>query len=277
MSDNEHTRGSAVFYIRVGLSGSEHVSLRNFSRLRTGGCSLRSDAKGWLSVPCTSSNSILDRLPLAQRKALLVRMQLVPLHDGEVLIRSGEVPLYAHFMTSGITSVVTYMKDGGAAEVGLIGKEGLVEAMNLLGSASSPTTAFVQVAGSALRLPYAELRKETFASTQLLRGILEFIQRHNFALTQLAACNGLHEIEKRLARWLLMVQDKVQSQNFDLTQEFLSIMLGTRRTSVTLIARRMQERGLIKYSRGHIRILDRESLQDAACECYPIVRDLVSN
>jgi CRP-like cAMP-binding protein len=226
-------------------------------------------------MPRTSSNSILDRLPATQRKALTARMQLIPLPVGEILVRSGEMPQHAHFMTSGITSVVTYMKDGAAAEVGIIGKEGVVEAMNLLGSARSPTTAFVQVAGSALRIPFAEFQKEAFASGPLLRGILEFVQRHNFALTQLAACNGLHEIVERLARWLLMVQDKVESPKFDLTQEFLATMLGTRRTSVSLAAGSLKQSGLIEYRRGHIRILDREKLQSAACECYPIVRDLV--
>jgi CRP-like cAMP-binding protein len=202
-------------------------------------------------------------------------MQSTPLPVGEVLVRAGEMPQYAHFMTSGITSIVTSMKDGSAAEVGLIGKEGLVEAMHLLGSASSPTTAFVQVGGCALRIPFAELQKEAFASAPLLRGILDFVQRHNFALTQLAACNGLHEIEERLARWLLMVQDRVESPRFDLTQEFLASMLGTRRTSVTLAAGRLQQSGLIEYSRGHIRILDQKKLRGAACECYPVVRDLV--
>jgi CRP-like cAMP-binding protein len=202
-------------------------------------------------------------------------MQLIPLPVGKVLTRPGEVPEYAHFMVSGITSVVTYMNDGGAAEVGLIGKEGVVEAMHLLGSANSPTTAFVQVAGSALRIQFRDMEKEAFASAPLLRGILEFVQRHNFTLTQIAACNGLHEIEERLARWLLMVQDRVESPRFDLTQEFMASMLGTRRTSVTLAAGRLQQSGLIEYRRGHIRILDRERLQTAACECYPIVRDLV--
>jgi CRP-like cAMP-binding protein len=150
---------------------------------------------------------------------------LVPLPVGTVLARPGDVPPYGHFMTSGITSVVTYMKDGAAAEVGLIGREGVVEAMHLLGSACSPTTAFVQVEGSALQIPFAELQNEAFASGSLLRGILEFVQRHNFTLTQIAACNGLHEIEERLARWLLMVQDRVESPKFDLTQEFLATML----------------------------------------------------
>ncbi len=205
----------------------------------------------------------------------MARMQLIPLPVGKMLARPGEKPEYAHFMVSGITSVVTYMKDGAAAEVGLIGKEGMVEAMQLLGSASSPTTAFVQVAGSALRIPFGVIQKEAQVAGPLLRGILEFVQRHNFALTQIAACNGLHEIEERLARWLLMVQDRVESPTFDLTQEFMATMLGTRRTSVTLAAGKLQQNGLIEYRRGHIRILNGEKLQNAACECYPIVRDLV--
>ena len=202
-------------------------------------------------------------------------MQLIPLPVGKMLSRPGEIPEYAHFMVSGITSVVTYMKDGAAAEVGLIGKEGMVEAMQMLGPASSPTTAFVQVAGSALRIPYGVIQKEAHAAGPLLRGILEFVQRHNFALTQIAACNGLHEIEARLARWLLMVEDRVESPKFDLTQEFLATMLGTRRTSVTLAAGKLQQSRLIEYRRGHIQILDHDKLQSAACECYPIVRDLV--
>jgi CRP-like cAMP-binding protein len=227
------------------------------------------------AMPVTSSNSILNSLPSTQRKALMAQMTMVELPIRTALTKPGEQPKYAHFMTSGITSVVTYMQDGGAAEVGLVGKEGVVEAMHLLGSAASPTTAFVQVAGTALRIPFAMLQKQVFGSSPLLRGILEFVQRHNFTLTQIAACNGLHQIEERLARWLLMVQDRVDSPRFNLTQEFMADMLSARRTSVTLAAGSLQRSGLIEYRRGHIRILDREKLQNAACECYPIVRDLV--
>ncbi|HEY1577973.1 MAG TPA: Crp/Fnr family transcriptional regulator [Terracidiphilus sp.] len=194
---------------------------------------------------------------------------------GKMLIRPGEQPEFAHFMTSGIASIVTYMRNGNAAEVGLIGKEGVVEAMHLLGSAPSPTTVFIQVAGSALRMPFAEFEKEALKSESLIRLILEFIQRHNFALTQLAACNGLHEIEERLARWLLMVQDRLESPKFELTQEFLASMLGIRRTSVTLAAGSLQRSGLIEYRRGRIQILDTERLRSTACECYPIVRNLL--
>jgi CRP-like cAMP-binding protein len=220
------------------------------------------------------SNFILSALPPALRKTLLARMEPIDLPVETVLLRPGEKPEFAHFMTSGITSVVTFMTDGIGAEVGLIGREGVVEAFHLLGPANSPTTAFVQVAGTALRMPFAELQKEAFASERLLRCILEFIQRHNFSLNQLAACNGLHEIEERLARWLLMVEDRVENPRFELTQEFLAEMLGTRRTSVTLAAGSLQRSGLIEYRRGHINILDREKLEGAACECYPIVRAL---
>ena len=223
----------------------------------------------------TPTNAILDGLPAELRESLIARMQVVSLPVGTEILKPGQEPQFAHFMTSGITSVVTFMSDGGGAEVGLIGREGVVEGINLLGSAKSPTTAFVQVAGSALKMRFEELQGEAFKSEPLLRGILGFVQTHTFTLSQLAACTGLHEIEERLARWLLMVGDRLESERFNLTQEFLAEMLGTRRTSVTLAAGSLQRSGLIEYKRGHIRILDREKLQSAACECYPIVRALL--
>jgi CRP-like cAMP-binding protein len=223
------------------------------------------------------SNLLLNSLPPNQRKSLLARMEPVTLPIGTVLYRSGEQPEYAHFMTEGICSIVTFMADGAGAEVGLIGREGVVEAINLLGSASPPTTAFIQVEGAALRIRYAELQKEMFSTSALLRRILEFVQCHGFILSQLAACNGLHEIEERLARWLLMVQDRVDNDKFYLTQEFLAEMLGIRRTSVSAAAGSLQKGGLIAYRRGHIQVLKRAGLEGAACECYSIVRDLAGH
>jgi CRP-like cAMP-binding protein len=223
------------------------------------------------------SNLLLNSLPPNQRKSLLARMEPVTLPIGTVLYRSGEQPEYAHFMTEGICSIVTFMADGAGAEVGLIGREGVVEAINLLGSASPPTTAFIQVEGAALRIRYAELQKEMFSTSALLRRILEFVQCHGFILSQLAACNGLHEIEERLARWLLMVQDRVDNDKFYLTQEFLAEMLGIRRTSVSAAAGSLQKGGLIAYRRGHIHVIERAGLEGAACECYSIVRDLAAH
>ncbi len=222
-------------------------------------------------------NLLLDSLPPAQRKALVARMEPVELPIGTILYRTSEQPAYAHFMTSGIASIVTFMADGAGAEVGLIGREGLVEAINLLGPANPPTTAFIQVEGSALRIRYAELQKHLDTPGLLFRRILEFVQCHGFILSQLAACNGLHEVDERLARWLLMVQDRVQNPKFYLTQEFLAEMLGIRRTSVSAAAGNLQRSGIISYSRGHIHVLKRRELEGVACECYAIVRDLAAH
>lgn len=223
-----------------------------------------------------TSNLLLDSLPSTLRKTLVARLEPVDLPTETVLYRTGEQPEYAHFMTSGIASIVTFMADGGGAEVGLIGREGLVEGINLLGPASPPTTAFIQVEGTALRIRYAELQKQLIAQPVLLRRILEFVQCHGFILSQIAACNGLHEVDERLARWLLMVQDRVQTPVFYLTQEFLAEMLGIRRTSVSAAAGNLQRNGIISYRRGHIQVLKRRELEGVACECYPIVRDLAA-
>jgi CRP-like cAMP-binding protein len=221
-------------------------------------------------------NLLLESLPAGQKRALLARMQAVPMPVGTILYRTGGQPKFAHFMTSGIASVVTFMSNGAGAEVGLIGHEGVVEGINLLGPAKPPTTAFIQVEGSALRIHYEELQEEIFSSETLLKSVLAFVQCHGFILSQLAACNGLHEIDQRLARWLLMVQDRVEDDRFYLTQEFLAEMLGIRRTSVSAAAGNLQKNGLIGYKRGHIQILDRTKLQQSACECYPVVQQLAA-
>ena len=223
------------------------------------------------------SNRLLESLPAAYRSSLLDRMEEIALPIPTNLCRPCEVPKYAHFMTSGITSVVTFMENGSGVEVGLIGSEGLVEAFHLLGPASVPTTAFIQVEGTALRMSFADLNKE-FLSNELLRSlILRNAQGQGLIVNQLAACNRLHEIEERLARWLLMVSDRMASDKFYLTQEFLAEMIGAQRSTVTLAAGSLQRSGLIEYRRGHIHILDRERMESVACECYPIVRDLAAN
>jgi CRP-like cAMP-binding protein len=222
------------------------------------------------------SNLIIKALPAALKSSLITRLEPVDLPVGTVLTNPGQVPPFAHFMTSGIASVVTFMSDGVGAEVGVIGREGLVEAINLLGPGCAPTTAFIQSAGSALRMPFAELQQLFLVHAQLTQRILECVQSQGFILSQLAACHGLHEIEERLARWLLMVRDRLESDRFELTQEFLAEMLGARRTSVTLAAGTLQRSGLISYSRGRIHVIDTQGLESVACECYPIVRDIVA-
>jgi CRP-like cAMP-binding protein len=232
--------------------------------------------KGWPKIAPKLANLIIDSLPEPLRSSLLARLEPVFLPVGTSLSSPGQTPAFAHFMTSGLASVVTFMSDGSGAEVGLVGLEGLVEAIHLLGPALAPTTAFIQSEGTALRMPFAELQQLLFQDDHLSRRVLECVQGQGFVLSQLAACHGLHEIEERLARWLLMVQDRLGTNRFDLTQEFLAEMLGARRTSVTLAAGTLQRSGLISYSRGRIHIVNREGLQSVACECYPIVRDLIA-
>ena len=220
------------------------------------------------------SNLLLAALPPVYRNSLLSRLKPVSLSLRTVLYESFETPKYAHFLTSGIGSIVSSMSDGTSAEVGIWGKEGLVESFHLLGKAKIPARCFIQMEATALRMPYKELLKEFLESTELRNAVLQCVQTQGFVLGQLAACNRLHEAEPRLARWLLMVRDRVDSDSYLLTQEFLANMLGARRTTVTAAAGSMQRRGLIKYSRGLIRIIDSRGLEAAACECYKTVRSL---
>ena len=224
-----------------------------------------------------SSNLLLATLSPASRASLLSRLKPVMLPAREVLYEPDETPKFANFMTSGIASVVSSMSNGASAEVGIWGKEGLVESLHLLGNARIPTRCYIQVAGSALRMPFKDLQKEYLENTELHDCILQGVQSHGFILGQMAACNRLHEAEERLARWLLMVGDRMETNDFYLTQEFLATMLGSRRTTVTAAASTLQRKGLIKYSRGRIHIVDPAGLKEAACECYPTVHELYRN
>ena len=223
------------------------------------------------------SNLLLATLPPAYRHALMARLKPVMLPIRTVLYQPGEPPQYAHFMTSGIASVVSYMTDGACSEVGIWGKEGLVEGFHLLGRAKAPTRCFVQMEGTALRMPFTELQKEFLENATMRRAVLQCVQSEAFILGQLAACSRLHEAGQRLACWLLMVRDRAESDTYQLTQEFLATMLGSRRTTVTAAAGALKQRGLIKYSRGRIHIVDPAGLEMAACECYGTVRELFVN
>jgi CRP-like cAMP-binding protein len=177
-------------------------------------------------------------------------------------------------MTSGIASVVTTMKDGGSAETGMWAREGIAECLHLGDSRRVPSRCFMQIAGSALRMPFAELERDLENLSALRAAINHSIQAQALILGQLVACNRLHGVEERLARWLLMLQDRVQEEVLLITQEFLAEMLGSRRTTVTLAAGALQRVGLIEYQRGRVQILNRERLESAACECYPVIQKL---
>jgi CRP-like cAMP-binding protein len=149
--------------------------------------------------------------------------------------------------------------------------------MHIGASDRVPSRCFMQLGGTALRMPFADLVSE-FTNVAVLReGIQHSMQAQALILGQLVACNRLHEVEERLARWLLMLQDRVQDDVLLITQEFLAEMLGSRRTTVTMAAGALQRIGLIEYQRGRVHILDRERLESAACECYPVIHKLSNN
>lgn len=224
-----------------------------------------------------SPNLLLACLSSESRERLTSFCTPVSLPLKTLLYEAEIDPHYGYFMTSGFASVVTSVTDGGSAEVGLIGREGLVGALHLLGPAKIPTRCFIQLEGAALRIPLSELRRVFRSSEEIRDRILELVQEQALSLGQIAGCHRLHTAEERLARWLLMAQDRVQSNDLYLTQEFLAMMLGARRTTVTVVAGTLQESGLIEYRRGNVKILNRENLIAAACECYQVVSDLYQN
>lgn len=225
-----------------------------------------------MSVPHT--NLFLESLSPMSREWLISRSTFVSLPIRSSLYIAEVIPDYAYFITSGIASMVATMADGKTAEVGVIGREGIVGAFHLLGPGLLSTDCFIQITASALRIRLADLRAAFRSSEEIRDRILEFVQEQSLSLAQLAGCHRLHEQEERLARWLLMVQDRTQSDMLEITQEYLSQMLGAKRTTVTVVASSLQRKGLIEYRRGHIRILNRVGLEAAACSCYPVLRSL---
>ncbi|WP_263384854.1 Crp/Fnr family transcriptional regulator [Granulicella arctica] len=223
------------------------------------------------------ANLFLSSLSAPSRELLLAHSTAVHLPLRTVLYEPEVTPPHAYFMTSGIASVVASMVEGGTAEVGVIGHEGVVGSLHLLGPAKVPTRCFMQLEGSALRIPFTELQKAYRSTGEIRDRILEFVQEQALSLSQVAACHRLHDAEERLARWLLMVQDRTQSNVLNLTQEFLAEMLGAQRTTVTMVAGALQRSGLIEYQRGHVKILNRESLEAAACDCYQVTKSLFLN
>jgi CRP-like cAMP-binding protein len=197
----------------------------------------------------------------------------VTLALGEVVYEAGSRPEYVYFPTGAVVSLLYTMEDGATAEVGLTGNDGIVGVALFLGGDTTPNRAIVQIAGGALRMRARLLQDEFARGGPVQQLLLRYTQALITQISQTAVCNRLHAVEKRLCRWLLLSHDCVQSDQLAMTQEFIANMLGGRRESVTVAAARLQDAGLIQYSRGHITILDRPGLEVAACECYRIVRD----
>ena len=225
-------------------------------------------------MPASVSNRLLSALSAEVLEQLTSQCTAVHHPLRTLLYETEAIPKYAFFLTSGIPSVVAPMPDGSLAEIEVIGYEGVVGSFHLLGTARVPTSCFMQVAGTGLRIEMSELRSVFRACDEARSRVLEFVQQQALTVSQLSGCNRLHEAEARLARWLLMTQDRTRSEVLHLTQEFLAQMLGTQRTTVTTVAGALQRRGLIQYRQGEVRIVSRERLEAAACSCYCVVKRL---
>jgi CRP-like cAMP-binding protein len=218
-------------------------------------------------------NRILAALPKEDYRRLLPSLEIVPLIFGEMIYECGDLIRHTYFLNSGIISLLATVANRASLEVGLVGNEGMVGLPVFMGVKSSRDRAVVQGSGVAMRMKAANFRHECNNGRALSRLLRRYSHSRLTQISQGAACNRFHSIASRLARWLLMTRDRMESDEFRLTQEFLSNMLGVRREGVNRAARALQEQNLIRYSRGIITILDRPRLESIACPCYEIIKE----
>ena len=218
-------------------------------------------------------NLLLDALDHDQRERLLETARVRPLKTGEVLAEPGEDVSSVFFPTSGTASILVTLIDVPQVEGSTIGREGIVEAFAALGSGRHGNHQIVcQVEGTFIQLPVEDFIEQTSTPGRLQRLVHGYLQALFSQATLSVACNAVHHIPPRCARWLLQTHDRVDGDHFDLTQEYLASMLGTHRPTVSIAASALQEAGLIRYTRGSITVLDREGLEAEACECYEGIR-----
>ena len=218
----------------------------------------------------TRQNRLLEKLPPGEFDLLRPHLHEVELKYRMPLYEANEPIRYVYFPVEGVASLVNTMSDGSAAEVGTAGNEGIVGVPIILGDAISPMSMYIQVPGVGLRTEAKVLRDLLARNSGTRELMLQYVHAFFNQVAQSAACNHFHSIDQRCCRWLLMTHDRVQSEEFLLTQEFLAMMLGVRRTSLTATAGRLKKLGLIDYVRGHVKILDRKGIEDASCECYAV-------
>jgi len=216
-------------------------------------------------------NHLLATLPEKEYERLIPHLETVQLTKAETIYNAGDAVRYVYFPAGAVVSLISMTQDGNTIEVAVVGDEGIVGASAVLGARRTPYIAAVQIGGEALRIKADVLRKEFQKSQTLQEMLLCYVHLMLTQVIQSAVCNHFHSAQQRLSRWLLLTSDRARTDILPLTQEFISHMLGTPRTSVTTIAKEMQDAGLISYSRGQITLLDRASLKATACECYQVV------
>lgn len=232
------------------------------------------------AFPRTTRSTIRNRLLRAMSDqtldAVWPSLEWVPLTPRASLLLPNEPIKHVVFVEVGSVSMIATLENGEEIEVGLVGAEGLIGLPVLLGTPTSSLEALVQAEGGALRMPTGTFRQALAEHPAMIAPMLRYIDAFLFQVSQTAACNGHHQIEQRLARWILMTHDRVDGDRFTMTQQFLSYMLGVQRPSVTLAVRTLQRAGLIRHQKGEMEVVDRPGLEAVACECYELVRSRFS-
>ncbi|MEH2376668.1 Crp/Fnr family transcriptional regulator [Nostoc sp.] len=219
------------------------------------------------------SNKLLAALPVKDYERLVPHLKLVTLSVQQILYEAAEPITQVYFPDKSMVSIVTTMEDGSTAEVGIVSNEGMVGIPVILGDKTTTTTAFVQISGAGMQIDADIIQAEFNRGGAIQTLLLCYVQAVYTELAQGVACNRLHTLEERLARWLLTVSDRLESEDFPLTQEFIAQMLGVRRSGVTVAASTLSRAGMISYKRGHISILNREDLEATSCECYRVIQN----
>ncbi|ALP61048.1 MULTISPECIES: Crp/Fnr family transcriptional regulator [Pseudomonas] len=217
-------------------------------------------------------NHLLAALTQEIQERLIPHLERVTLPLGKVLYESGDALRHVYFPTDAIVSLLYVMEDGASAEISVVGNEGLIGVAVFMGGESTPSRAIVQSAGHAYRLPGQKLKDEFNRHGEMLQLMLRYTQALITQMAQTAVCNRHHSIDQQLCRWLLLSLDRLPSNQLSMTQELIANMLGVRREGVTEAAGKLQKLGVIKYSRGHITVLDRPQLEALCCECYAVVK-----
>ncbi len=217
-------------------------------------------------------NSLLAALPVEDYARLFPNLELVPMLLGDALYEPGIEMRYVYFPTDAIVSLLCVMEDGSSAEIAVVGNEGTVGVSLFMGGETTPSRAVVQSAGHAYRLKGQLLKDEFYRAGPMQRSLLRYTQALLTQMAQTAVCNRHHTLDQQFCRWLLLSFDRLSTNELVMTQELIANMLGVRREGVTEAAGNVQKAGLIKYSRGHITLLDRAGLEGRACECYEVVK-----
>lgn len=217
-------------------------------------------------------NRLLAALPAGVYARLEPHLESIPLSLGSVIYEANDTLSHVYFPTTAIVSLLYTMENGASAEMGVVGCDGVVGIAVFMGGDTTPSRAVVQIAGDALRLELQYFRDEFKRIGELHRLLLLYTQALLTQFSQTAVCNRLHSVDQRLCRCLLLSHDRVQSNELAMTQELISKILGVRREGISVAAHQLQDAGLIRYSRGHITIVDRAGLESRVCECYQVVK-----